>query len=66
MVYRELEGGMKRNNVGVRLQQSVLDEAHRTEEYFRERSQRGNLKKAKQLLKHAGRGKPTVPGDKLK
>ena len=82
---------MRRSNVALRLQSSLLDEvrrvsqaegvalnqfinvavaeklsALRTEEYFRERGQRGNIKKARRLLKRAGRGKPPAPGDELK
>jgi hypothetical protein len=40
--------------------------ALRTEDYFRERGSRGDLGKAKRLLKRAGRGAPPVPGDELK
>jgi hypothetical protein len=82
---------MRRNNVALRLQASLLDEARRvseaegvalnqfinvavaeklsalrTEDYFLERGQRGSVEKAKGLLKRAGRGNPTVPGDELK
>jgi hypothetical protein len=82
---------MRRSNVALRLQSSLLDEARRvseaegvalnqfinvavaeklsalrTEEYFRERGQRGNVDRAKRLLKRAGRGKPPAPGDELK
>ena len=82
---------MRKSNVALRLQASLLDEARRvseaervalnqfinvavaeklsalrTEDYFRERGQRGNVVKAKRLLKRAGRGKPPVPGDGLK
>jgi len=82
---------MRRSNVALRLQSSLLDEARRvadaegvalnqfinvavaeklsalrTEEYFRERGQRGNVERAKRLLKRAGRGKPPVSGDQLK
>ena len=82
---------MRRNNVALRLQASLLDEARRvseaegvalnqfinvavaeklsalrTEQYFRERGQRGNVEKAKRLLRRAGRGRPPVPGDELK
>jgi hypothetical protein len=39
--------------------------AFRTEEYFRERAQRGNVRIAKQILKRAGRGNPPVAGDEL-
>jgi hypothetical protein len=81
---------MRRNNVALRLQTSLLDEARRvsaaegvalnqfinvavaeklsalrTEDYFRERAGRGNVAKAKRLLKRAGRGKPPVEGDDL-
>jgi hypothetical protein len=81
---------MRRSNVALRLQSSLLDEARRvseaegvalnqfinvavaeklsalrTEEYFRERGQRGNVYKAKGLLKRAGRGEPPAPGDEL-
>jgi hypothetical protein len=48
-------------NVAVAEKLSAL----RTEEYFRERSSKGNVAKAKRLLKLAGRGKPPVPGDDL-
>ena len=39
--------------------------AIRTDEYFRERSQRGDIEKAKDTLKRAGQGKAPVPGDDL-
>ena len=79
---------MRRSNVVLRLQESILEEARRvsetegvalnqfinvavaeklsalrTEEYFRVRGQRGDVAKAKRILKRAGRGKPPVPGD---
>ena len=79
---------MRRSNVALRLQSSLLDEARRvaesegvalnqlinvavaeklsalrTEEYFRERSTRANLAKAKRIVKRAGRGNPPVAGD---
>ena len=79
---------MRRSNVALRLQSSLLEEARRvaehegvalnqlinvavaeklsalrTEEYFRERAARANIKKAKQILKRAGKGTPPVPGD---
>jgi hypothetical protein len=38
----------------------------KAEDYFRERAQRGNIGKAKRLLKRAGRGNAPVPGDELK
>ncbi len=37
--------------------------ALRTEEYFRERSGRANIAKAKRILKRAGRGNAPVAGD---
>jgi hypothetical protein len=40
--------------------------ALRTEEYFRDRGKRGDVAKAKRILKRAGRGNPPVPGDELK
>ena len=46
-------------NVAVAEKLSAL----RTEEYFRERAARADFKKAKNVLKRAGRGKPPVPGD---
>lgn len=39
--------------------------ALRTEDYFREHGQRGNIRKAKNILKRAGRGEPAMPGDGL-
>ncbi len=79
---------MRRSNVALRLQTSLLDEARRvaedegvalnqlinvavaeklsalrTEDYFRERAARANIKKAKDVLKRAGKGMPPVPGD---
>ncbi len=46
-------------NVAVAEKLSAL----RTEEYFRERATKGNIAKAKRLLKHAGRGNDPRPGD---
>jgi len=37
--------------------------ALRIEDYFRERSGRANIDKAKRILKRVGRGKPPVSGD---
>jgi hypothetical protein len=79
---------MRKSNVALRLQASILEEARRvsetegvalnqfinvavaeklsvlrTEEYFRERGQRGNIAAAKRLLKRAGRGNPPAAGD---
>ena len=48
-------------NVAVAEKLSAL----RTEEYFRERSRRADIPKAKSILKRAGRGKPPVAGDQL-
>ena len=81
---------MRRSNVALRLQASLLEEARRvsegegvalnqfinvavaeklsalrTEDYFRARALRGDVVKAKQLLKRAGRHKPVSPGDEL-
>lgn len=81
---------MRRSNVALRLQTSMLEEAKRvaeaegvalnqlinvavaeklsalrTEEYFRERSGRANINRAKRILKRAGRGRPPVAGDEL-
>jgi hypothetical protein len=81
---------MRRSNVALRLQPSLLEEARRvaadegvalnqlinvavaeklsalrTEEYFRERAARGDVKKAKDVLKRAGKGKPPVTGDEV-
>jgi len=81
---------MRRSNVALRLQASILEEARRvsetegvalnqfinvavaeklsalrTEEYFRERGQRGDVAKAKRLLKRAGRGNSPAPGDEV-
>lgn len=39
--------------------------ALRTEEYFAERAARGDIQKAMDILKHAGRGNPPMPGDEL-
>jgi hypothetical protein len=81
---------MRRSNVALRLQASLLEEAKRvaesegvalnqlinvavaeklsalrTEEYFRERSARASITKAKRILKRAGRGNSPVAGDEL-
>lgn len=49
-------------NVAVAEKLSAL----RTDDYFRERSGRANLAKAKRILKRAGKGKPPVVGDEIK
>lgn len=79
---------MRRSNVALRLQTSLLEEAKRvaesegvalnqlinvavaeklsalrTEDYFRERAGRGDVGRAKRILKRAGRGKAAVAGD---
>lgn len=81
---------MRRSNVALRLQESLLQEARRvsdsegvalnqfinvavaeklsalrTEDYFRGRAERGNVTKAKRLLKRAGREKQPAPGDEV-
>ena len=48
-------------NVAVAEKLSAL----RTEEFFRERARRGNITKAKRILKRAGRGNAPRPGDEL-
>ena len=48
-------------NVAVAEKLSAL----RTEEYFLERAERGDVGKAKRILKRAGRGSPSVRGDEL-
>ncbi len=39
--------------------------AVRTDDYFRERALKGNVAKAKRLLKRAGRENTPVPGDEF-
>lgn len=39
--------------------------ALRTEDYFRERAARGSVRKAKQVLRRAGKGNPPEPGDEV-
>jgi len=48
-------------NVAVAEKVSAL----RTEEYFAERAARGDIKKALQVLRRAGRDTTPVPGDEL-
>jgi hypothetical protein len=82
---------MRKNNVALRLQASLFEEAKRisaaegvalnqfinvavaeklsalrTEDYFRERAERGTIRRAKQILKKAGRGNAPLPGDESK
>ena len=79
---------MRKSNVALRLQTSLLEEARRvsetegvalnqfinvavaeklsalrTERYFRERAERGDVGNAKRILERAGRGNPPVTGD---
>ena len=81
---------MRKSNVALRLQESLLEEARRvaqtegvalnqfinvavaeklsalrTESYFRERSERADVGKAKRLLRRAGRGNPPQSGDEI-
>jgi hypothetical protein len=81
---------MRRSNVALRLQPSLLDEARRvaesegvalnqlinvavaeklsalrTDDYFRERAKRADVKKAKRLVARAGKGKRPAPGDEI-
>lgn len=81
---------MRRSNVALRLQPSLLDEARRvaesegvalnqlinvavaeklsalrTDDYFRDRAAGANIEKAKRILKRAGKGKATIPGDEF-
>jgi hypothetical protein len=48
-------------NVAVAEKLSAL----RTEDYFRERAERGDPARARRLLKRAGKGVPPGPGDEL-
>ena len=48
-------------NVAVAEKLSAL----RTGDYFRERAERGNVARAKRILKRAGRGNTPVQGDEL-
>ena len=79
---------MKKSNVALRLQNSLLEEARRvaqtegvalnqfinvavaeklsalrTDDYFRERGERGDVGRAKRILKRAGRKNLPVAGD---
>ena len=81
---------MRKSNVALRLQASLLEEARRvaetegvalnqfinvavaeklsalrTEDYFRERSARADVAKAKRILKRSGRGNPPREGDEI-
>lgn len=48
-------------NVAVAEKLSAL----RTDDYFRERSKRGDPQKAIEILKRAGRGNPPIHGDEI-
>jgi hypothetical protein len=48
-------------NVAVAEKLSAL----RTDDYFRERSSRANIGRAKRILKRAGRGRPPAAGDEI-
>ena len=48
-------------NVAVAEKLSAL----RTEDYFRERAEAGDIARAKRILKRAGRGNPPVAGDAI-
>jgi len=87
---RRFENGMRKSNVALRLQASLLEEARRvaategvalnqfinvavaeklsalrTEDYFRERSARADVAKAKRILKRSGRGNTPQVGDEI-
>jgi hypothetical protein len=49
-------------NVAVAEKLSAL----RTEDYFRERSQRTSVAQAKKILRKAGRGGSPIPGDEIR
>jgi hypothetical protein len=57
----ESEGVALNQSINVALAEKVS--ALRTADYFRERSSRASIPKAKRILSRAGRGKPPVPGD---
>jgi hypothetical protein len=82
---------MRRSNVALRLQASLLEEARRVaetegvalnqfinvavaeklsamrpEDYFRERAERGDVGRAKRILKRAGKGNPPQLRDDLR
>jgi hypothetical protein len=48
-------------NVAVAEKVSAL----RTEDYFRERASRADIKKAKRILGRAGRGNPPITGEEI-
>jgi hypothetical protein len=42
-----------------------MEEAKKVVTYFAERAAKGDVKKALQVLKRAGKGNPPAPGDEL-
>jgi hypothetical protein len=81
---------MRRSNVALRLQPSLLEEARRVSEsegvalnqlinvavaeklsalptgqYFQERAGRADIARAKRILKKAGKGNASAPGDEI-
>jgi hypothetical protein len=59
----ELEGVALNQLINVAVAEKLS--ALRTGDYFRERAARGDVVKAKRILKRTGRGKPVVPGDEI-
>src|ERR1700687_3668184 len=59
----ELEGVALNQLINVAVAEKVS--ALRTEEYFRERSRRGNRAETLRILKRAGEGNPPMEGDEL-
>ena len=59
---------MRKSNIALRLQESLLTKklaTLRTEDYFRERGERGSVARAKRILKKAGKGNAPVRGDEV-
>ncbi len=59
----ETEGVALNQFINVALAEKLA--AMRTAAYFRERSSRGNVRKALKILARAGKKNPPVPGDEL-
>jgi hypothetical protein len=59
----EAEGVALNQFINVAVAEKVS--ALRTEDYFRERAARGNVARAKRILKRAGRGNPAVSGEEI-
>lgn len=57
----EADGVALNQFINVAVAEKLL--ALRTEDYFRELSQKGNVAKAKRILSRAGRRNPPAPGD---